>query len=172
MAVAVLVAAAAMVLAGVVGPPELVVVTPADGAALAEPPGSVRVSFPDRPVQVHIGVSADGGSVVTGPPTVDGTAAVVPVEPAGPGTYLVRYHGELPDGREITGETTFSVDPAGGGGAGQPAADHGHGRPDLFNAVLLAADAVLLVALGLLFLRRRERSDPAGPTRGRPDGPS
>lgn len=156
---------------------QLVAVLPADDAAVAAPPHSVRLTFaaPPDPRQVHVTVtSATGVQVTTGVPRPVGRSLVIPVEDAVGGSYLVAYHVVLGDGRQASGSSRFTVlaapiddgtpkariDPAGAPAAGATAdGGHLHEGTDPLSRVLLLMDLILIVALvALMFRRPQERT--------------
>jgi methionine-rich copper-binding protein CopC len=146
----------------------LVSAVPADGAAVADAPSAVRLTFNRAPdvARSHVGVADDTSALLgTGGLTLDGRSLRQPVRSAARGTVVVAYHVEFADGTEVTGSIRFSVGtgvpPAPAAGEAQRAAEsaadagHGHGI-DTLSAVLLVVDlGVLLVVLALLMLRPR-----------------
>ncbi|GAA2704357.1 copper resistance CopC family protein [Micromonospora olivasterospora] len=167
-AAVVLLAAAAMVAAGIVAarPGRLVSATPADGALLATAPGTVGLEFsrPVDPGQAHLSVApAGGGRVLSGPPRADGARVTAPLPGAPAGAYLVAYHVVLADGTSLTGSHRFTVSPAGGADPAPRAAPpdagsagHEHGVVDPATVVVVALDA-LAVAVVVPLARRRSR---------------
>ncbi|ADU11331.1 copper resistance CopC family protein [Micromonospora aurantiaca] len=156
-------------------PVRMVSAAPADRAVVGRPPSSVTLTF-DRPPAgsgTHLSVAAPGIAPQVGRPVVRGRQVSIAVPPAGEGTYLVAYHAEFGAGRELAGTIRFDVrgdappavvgdrpdprvqvDPAGGG--------HSHGASaEPWVLVLLGADLLVLLVVGLRLLHRRRRDDPS-----------
>ncbi|MGN9910231.1 copper resistance CopC family protein [Phytohabitans sp. LJ34] len=148
--------------------------TPAAQAALAAAPAAVELTFSAVPAAAdsHVAVVDESGAKVD-----TGELALVaagtlrrPVSIGAAGDYTVAYHVEFEGGGEAKGILRFSV----GTGAPPPASDravevataavsdtHGHGV-DPIGATLLVIDGlVVLVVVGLLYLRRPVRLPPA-----------
>ncbi|HTF10875.1 MAG TPA: copper resistance CopC family protein [Asanoa sp.] len=176
LAVAVAVVALAVVAAS--SPVRLAETFPTDGDALKAPPAEVWIAFSDvvRPQTFHLAVVPDGGGPpVSGTAHLDGSFLAVPVSISGPGGYRVGYHVLLPDGRQLSGVTRFSVT-----GAGDPVAAlrdpataardlsdpgicHEHAGRDPLTLGLLVVDLVLIVGL-LAVMIRRSRPRPPPPS--------
>lgn len=137
-------------------------ISPADGAVLNRPPARVALLLSEGlpPAQVHLSVSTvDGVAVSTGPVSVSDGVVTLAVHATAPAQYLIVYHAQWGDGRETSGISRFTVS-TGGAGAAPPdtvaaAAGHVHTAKDPLSAVLVTVDAVLIVALLGLLLRRR-----------------
>ena len=160
------VALSVMLFAWAAEPPELRLAAgyPGDGAVLAAAPVAVRVEFEGllNPAETHLSLSRrTGGALLSKVPAeLDGQALTVPVEPGGPGDYVLAYHVRLVDGRQLTGVSRFSV--TGGGPvsdspavAGPPAAPdaHAHGSDDPFSRGLLVLDLILIIGAVAVLLR-------------------
>ncbi|WP_431879076.1 copper resistance CopC family protein [Micromonospora marina] len=155
-------------------PARMVSAAPADRAVVDRPPSSVTLTF-DRPPAgsgTHLSVAAPGIAPRAGRPVVRGRQVSVAVPAAGEGTYLVAYHAEFGAGHELAGTIRFDVrgdaPPAVAGDRPDPpvridaAADgHSHGASaEPWVLVLLGADLLVLLVVGLRLLRRRRRDDP------------
>jgi methionine-rich copper-binding protein CopC len=141
--------------------------SPADGAALADAPGEVVLTFsatPD-PDASHLVVRTEAGtSVLTGSARRAGRALRQPVSITASGNYTVVFHVEFTDGSDLVAEVRFSVG-TGVAPPALPAADrradeaavsqHDHGV-DPLSGILLLADVVVLLAV-LILLSRRDR---------------
>jgi methionine-rich copper-binding protein CopC len=152
----------------------LVESSPAAGAALRSAPGQIALAFdgvPDMALS-HISVLADVGAAVHAGDPRRGPAGTLiqPVSIDRPGNFTIAYHVEFTGGGESTGSLRFSV----GTGVAPPAPDrsarrataealtvHEHGVDPLSAGLLLVNGAVVLVVLGLLYLRRPYPADPA-----------
>ncbi|MEV4625778.1 copper resistance CopC family protein [Micromonospora sp. NPDC049523] len=161
-------AALAIVVPAVVGGPEieLTEVSPGDGATVPGPPAEVALVFsgPVDSREFHLTVADRTGRAVTsGDERLDGQRIVVPLTLVPAGAYRVAYHVVLPDGREVTGMSEFSVaagsperwvapppDPATSG-----AHAHGGGADPL--SIVLTCVALLLIGALLNLLLRRPR---------------
>jgi methionine-rich copper-binding protein CopC len=173
LAVAVAVIALAAVAAP--GPVRLAEAFPTDGATLDAPPTDVWIAFSDG-VQAdtfHLVVAPDGGGgPVSGTARLEGGVLAVPVSISEPGGYRVGYHLLLPDGRQLSGVTRFSVtaardpvvaprDPSSRG------TGHQHAGRDPLTLSLLMVDLVLIAGLLAVMIRRPRRSPPSRPVTGR-----
>lgn len=186
-AAAAAVAVGALVVLGAVRPTQLRSADPGDRATTATAPDTVALTFDGTPAltEYHLGVSAtDGTSVTSGAVRLERDRLAVPVRIDTDGTYLVGYHLLFTDGRELTGFTRFTVSAAGPADPGSTTvaaqttqAAHAHSGTDPLSAAFVVLDAVLVVALLVLLLRRPRRarcaappetlaepSDPASPT--------
>lgn len=127
------------------------VVTPADGAVLAEPPAEVSVRLPAEGVRVaHLAVAdSDGVDVTAGPAVTRNGSLVVPVRIVDNGTYLVAFHLVRADGRVDAGVTRFGVgvEPVGHSMA------HAHSA-DPLNLILTVLAALLVLASLYVLLSR------------------
>jgi methionine-rich copper-binding protein CopC len=92
---------------------ELTSSTPANGAALATAPSSVRLVFNEavKPVAGGIGLkSSTGEAVETGAPKVTGSTVVVPIDSTlAAGGYLLSYRVVSADGHTVKGTVVFRV---------------------------------------------------------------
>ncbi|MBU8860280.1 MULTISPECIES: copper resistance CopC family protein [unclassified Micromonospora] len=155
-------------------PARMVSAAPADRAVVDRPPSSVTLTF-DRPPAgsgTHLSVAAPGVAPQAGRPVVRGRQVSIAVPPAGEGTYLVAYHAEFGAGRELAGTIRFDVrgdaSPAVAGerpdlpvGIDAAADGHSHGASaEPWVLVLLGADLLVLLVVGLRLLHRRRRDDP------------
>lgn len=138
-------AAVSLVQVSVAGPATahnaLAASTPADGARLAHPPASVRLTFLSRldPATSKILVTGpDGASVAARGPVYAGSKVTVALRPGtAAGRYLIAYRVASDDGHPVEGAVRFTVTggpaPAASGagtpGAGTPAAG-GTAAPD------------------------------------------
>jgi len=177
--------------------PRAVASEPADGAVVDAAPRDVAVTLvgADDPVAAHLTVTREGGGrpVTTGPARLRGDRLVVPVSIVDAGRYVAAYHVELADGRQVAGQTGFSVaapgqstaagrtapDAAPDTDAGAGAASHDHAAGDPVTGLFLAVD-VLLTGVLIAYLVRRPRlrrepiaigppaagGSPTGPTKG------
>jgi copper resistance protein C len=114
---------AALLLAAVLAPTpagahtELASVTPADGAAVADPPGEVVLTFTQpladpEAAQVQV-VDPGGDDLVAAPPTVAGAVVTVPLNLAvTPGPHEVRYAVVAQDEHLLEGVVTFVFAPS------------------------------------------------------------
>ena len=142
-------------------PADLTSVRPADAATLATAPADVSLGFSANPSpqQFHLTVAAPGGaSVASGPSRVDGRRIVVPVRIDRRGTYLVAYHVVTADGRELSGQSRFTVtadSPVVGPPAAPDPLDHAAHAVDGFGLVLLTVDVALTAVLAVFMVRRR-----------------
>jgi methionine-rich copper-binding protein CopC len=163
------VALAVVVLVLTTRPPALRVVAsePADGAVLGAPPREVAVSLTGvrDPSVVHLTVAREdgGAAVTTAPADLRGDRLVAPVSIVDRGGYLVAYHVELADGRQVSGLARFALAAPGQavdrGRPGAPdstgaAGGHQHTTRDPLGGVLLAVDLVLTGVLVAYLLRR------------------
>jgi len=138
--------------------------TPADGASLAAAPAAVSLTFSAAVGEAHVQVS---GARTGQPPVIDGRTVTQPVTAARAGGHVVSYHVLTSNGREVSGTLSFSTGRPGGPAAAlppaaEPAADpaateHQHGAPDPVTAALLGVNALLLLVLGVLFVRTGRR---------------
>jgi methionine-rich copper-binding protein CopC len=145
----------------------LVSTVPANGAALATAPDSMRLVFSgvlDLSAS-HVAAYDDAGTRLNSGAlrTVGEHTLVQAVTPARVGTVVAAYHVTFADGGELSGVVRFSV------GTGQPPtvvdggaqraavaeAQAAHHGVDALSATLLVADGVVLVGVVLLLLRRR-----------------
>ncbi len=142
--------------------------SPADGAALADAPGEVVLTFsatPD-PDASHLVVRTEAGtSVLAGSARRTGRALRQPVSIAASGNYTVVFHIEFTDGSDLVGTVRFSVGtgvappalPAADRRAGEAAvSQHEHGV-DPLSGILLVADVVVLLGVVILLSRRDRR---------------
>ena len=158
--------------------------TPAYGASMDGPPGSVSLTFTTDLAQAHITVS---GAVVATATVIQARTVTQPVAIIAPGHYVVAYHVITMDGGEVTGTLPFTVTPAADAPAASPAppaspaeaaAGHHHGdHLDALTAVMLGLNVLVVLVLGFLFLltgRRRTLADRHSPcpTAGWVNGPS
>lgn len=150
------VAAAALTVA-VVGrparPAALAAASPADQATVGVPPDAVTLTFTDTVVQAHMSVS---GGVTQGAVSVDGPTVTQPVSIDGPGRYVVVYHVVTRPDTAFSGTLTFTV----GSGSAEPApppaaAAHHGGRIDGLTAAVLVVNVLVVLVLGIKFVRRR-----------------
>jgi copper resistance protein C len=161
-------------------PARLTAAVPGDGTALASAPAQVSLTFsaPLDADNTHVAVgTGDGVRVPGGAARVSGRTLVLPVRITGRGTYLVAYHAVLGDGREVSGVTRFVVT------SGPPPADvvpptrsedwagaagtHAHEATDPLSVGLLVANAILIVVVVVMLVRRprpvlRTSEDAAG----------
>jgi methionine-rich copper-binding protein CopC len=167
---AVLIAAAGLLAAGVTmlaNPPaaaaKLSAATPADGASLAAAPAAVSLTFSTTVGEAHVQVS---GARTGQPPVIDGRTVTQPVTAARAGGHLVSYHVLTSGGREVSGTLAFTTTRSGGPAAGLPAAEpgadpaadgHQHDGPDPVTAALLGVNLLVLLVLGVLFVRTGRR---------------
>jgi methionine-rich copper-binding protein CopC len=150
-------------LAGDPTPARPVAVTPADGSTLDTPPTEVSVVFSEGrgPRAVHLAVTdPTGAEIATASPGLTGRSAVVAVNLTAAGPYRLGYHAVLADGRETAGVSWFTVvagSPAAAAPPSVPTSDggHGHAGTDPLSVGLLILDALLVVAVAALLLRRR-----------------
>ncbi|MGW5555900.1 copper resistance CopC family protein [Micromonospora sp. NPDC003944] len=142
-------------------------VTPGASAVLPSPPTEISLTFTASPklVERHVTVAGpDGAVVASGEPQLDGLRAVLPLTATTTGAYSIAYHLRLSDGRELSGLSRFTVDPA---AAQQPGAaptsdtdGHEHASPEGWNLALLGVDVVLILAVLLVMLPRRRAARP------------
>jgi methionine-rich copper-binding protein CopC len=151
-------------------PARLASSSPAAGAVIPTAPASVSLTFTDRlnPAGSHVSVGTGAGAAKNrGSALVDGRTVTQPVDIRDDGKYLVAYHVQLSNGREVTGVVEFSVD-GGAAGRGVPArgagpADSGGSAPTgghhagLDPWTLGAGAAVALVVAIVLVATRRRR---------------
>ena len=85
--------------------------SPADGATVATPPELVRLRFNAAPAAspLDVAVTLEGVVVASGPARTEGSTVVLPVTPAGPGTYTVAYRVVSADGHPVQGAVRFTV---------------------------------------------------------------
>ncbi|WP_326563792.1 copper resistance CopC family protein [Micromonospora peucetia] len=145
---------------------------PGDGSVVGAAPAEVTLTLggAESAENLHLAVTGPTGAVVsTGRPAVRDGRLVVAVRDAGPGAYRVAYRARLPDGRQVSGLTGFTVTsgavPAGPVAApiedAAATAGHDHARIDGINGVLLLLDLGLVaVALLLMFLRPQRGRGP------------
>jgi methionine-rich copper-binding protein CopC len=90
--------------------------SPASGARLADPPAMVRVTYAQPLLSVESArVTVRGDSALAAPPRLDPADArrlLVPVRPAGPGSYHVNWIVVAADGHPLSGELRFAVRPS------------------------------------------------------------
>jgi copper resistance protein C len=168
---AVLTAAAGLLAAGatvLAHPPavaaRLSAATPADGASLAAAPPAVSLTFSMTVGEAHVQVS---GAQTGQPPVIDGRTVTQPVTAARAGGHVVSYHVLTTGGREVSGTLSFTTGrpsgpaaalPPGADSASDPAASgHQHGGPDALTAALLGVNVLVLLVLGVLFVRTGRR---------------
>lgn len=105
---------------------------------------------------------AAGTTVSSGTPRAGrGDTLLLHVRAAAPGVFTVSYHAAFADGRETSGEARFTADgrvadalsEAALSDAAAPSDAHEHGV-DPVSGLLLGADVLVLVVVGLLLLRR------------------
>ncbi len=136
------------------GPAAVASTSPADGATLAGAPDDVELSFTGRvdPGRSHLSVlgsaRAAGALRQTAPERLS-----QPIAAQAGGEVTVAYHVTLTDGAELAGSLRFTVGAAGAGKTSDPAPAHAHGI-DPVSAVLLVADGVAVLAVGVLLMRR------------------
>jgi methionine-rich copper-binding protein CopC len=168
---AVLIAAAGLLAVGITAlarPPvaaaRLSAATPADGASLAAAPAAVSLTFSTAVGEAHLQVS---GAQTGQPPVIDGRTVTQPVTAARAGGHVVSYHVLTSGGREVSGTLSFTTARPGGPAAAlppaaDPAADlaatgHQHDAPDPLTAALLGVNALVLLVLGVRFVRTGRR---------------
>jgi len=159
-ATVVLVALAVGVLAfaSTAAPATFEAVTPSAGAQLSVAPQDVSVQFAGHfePAEYHMSVvSANGTAVGCGPVVLSTQMIKTAVQISTPGTYRVAYHVLLADGRELAGESAFTVANGRSGPceAAAPQADHVHGD-DPLSVVLTLIAVGSIFALAVIVLRR------------------
>ena len=137
--------------------------TPADGTSLPAAPAAVSLTFSTTVGEAHVQVS---GARTGQPAVIDGRTVTQPVTAAGAGEHVVSYHVLTSSGLEVSGTLSFTTDRPGGPAAPpagtEPGADpaaggHQHGGPDPMSAVLLAINVLVLLVLGVLFVRTGRR---------------
>lgn len=158
------VAAAALTVAALgrpARPSALASASPADQAAVGVPPDAVTLTFTDTVVQAHVSVS---GGVTRGAVSVNGRTVTQPVSIDDPGRYVVAYHVVTRPNTAFSGTLTFTVGSEAGAAAAPPtpAAHHG-GRIDGLTAGVLVVNVLVVLVLGIKFVRRRHR--PSGSRR-------
>lgn len=143
----------------------LVVATPADGAVLARPPSSVRLTFGDDvdPDVAHVAVrNGQGTGVAAGSPQVEDDSVELPVMIRQSGYYQVAYHVRLVNHGDLTGQLAFRVTsaaPAAGPELSSDSSTHIHsGGLDPLTMVVLGANVVALAIIGGKTIRRRTRA--------------
>jgi methionine-rich copper-binding protein CopC len=131
--------------------------TPAAGADVAVPPTQISLTFTSVVVEAHVLVSGvKGGS----PPVIAGQTVTQPVTLTAAGSHVVTYHVVTRDGSNLAGSMLFTI----GGLSSTPPPtpllhDHDHGVDGL-TATVLAVDGLVLLILGVLFLRSRGPRQP------------
>jgi methionine-rich copper-binding protein CopC len=142
--------------------PALTEVRLADSTAGSD---DVELTFTAKPSAElsHASVrDAAGTTVSSGTPRAGrGDTLLLHVLAAAPGVFTVSYHAAFADGRETSGEARFTADgrvadalsEAALSDAAAPSDAHEHGV-DPVSGLLLGADVLVLVVVGLLLLRR------------------
>lgn len=109
--------------------------SPEGGAAAAEAPGEIELSFsaPPQDVGLEIRVTGpDGTDVTDGDPQIEGSAAIQELSDAAqaPGEYSVVWRVVSSDGHPIEGAYDYTVEGEGAsGGASETASDEAAGGP-------------------------------------------
>jgi methionine-rich copper-binding protein CopC len=160
--------------------------SPADGATVARPPATVRLTFLAGldPATTKISVTGpDGSSATGGAPAYARNRVTVPFRPGAAGRYTVAYQVASDDGHPIKGRVRFTLTTGAAPaaptaaatsaapptppatsptGAGSPAAlDPASDEEDsggTLGWVLGALVLILLLGVGALLLRRRARA--------------
>jgi methionine-rich copper-binding protein CopC len=86
--------------------------SPRDGARLARPPASVRLTFLARlrPASTKVTITGpDGASAVAGAPAFSGSRVTVPFRAGPAGRYQVAYELPSDDGHPIRGKVRFTL---------------------------------------------------------------
>jgi methionine-rich copper-binding protein CopC len=141
------------------GPDDLTASNPPGQAALATAPPAVELTFSAPPTVdlSHISVLDESGRIVnSGALTRHGTGTLrQPVAIQAPGILTVAYHVIFADGTDTQGSMRFSV---GTGTAPPPLnaapAAHAEHTVDPLSAVLLIVDAIVVLTVAVLLLRR------------------
>ncbi|WP_144206749.1 copper resistance CopC family protein [Mycobacterium tilburgii] len=132
---------------------------PADGAVLSTAPAWVRATFNERLQTTFAAmtvVGPDDNIWSSGEPTVQGVVVGVGLRPLGPaGTYTVNYRVTSADGHAVSGSWSFRLTVTGPGTPGPRATGGGPGDDGPVWPLVGAVAAI--VAIGLLWLRRRHR---------------
>jgi methionine-rich copper-binding protein CopC len=90
----------------------LVSSSPANGASVAQAPGSIQLTFtePANPRLARLAVEGPGGEkLAAGAPTANGTTVTQPISPGPGGRYTVRYRVVSADGHPVSGSMSFTV---------------------------------------------------------------
>ena len=97
---------------------ELTSSNPTDGAALAQPPSAVVLTFEEPPVELGLQVVVTGpdGQVSSSAPRIDGDDVVTEVQPGAPaGRYTVEWRVTSDDGHPVSGTFAFTATAAAAG---------------------------------------------------------
>ncbi|MGD8150613.1 copper resistance CopC family protein [Ornithinimicrobium sp. Y1694] len=111
---------------------------PAEGATLDEAPTTMTLTFSgqitDLGAQISVTGGSGAGSLVAGPPRVEGTRLVQDLAEMGPGDYEVLWRVTSEDGHPISGSFSFEVTQEAAPAAGGLPEATGEGTDDTTDA--------------------------------------
>ncbi|MFT3899135.1 MAG: copper resistance protein CopC [Gordonia sp. (in: high G+C Gram-positive bacteria)] len=142
----------------------VVSINPPDGAALAQGPAAVEITY-NEPLQSQFAsasvVGPDQHFWHAGDPVVDGKVLRIPLRPLGPaGVYRVNFRVTSADGHPVSGQRTFRLTAAGTGTPGAAATDPAGGMP-VWPWLVGAGVLLLLAAVAVARVTRNGSSGAA-----------
>ena len=94
-------------------PETLIDASPGVDAVTVRPPEEISLNFREPVSAVHVRLFKDDTIVSSSDAIVKGGLAIAPIDPQGPGSYLVDWKGIDAEGALLAGAYVFRVDPRG-----------------------------------------------------------